>query len=482
MQVNETLTDGLRRGLTVTIPASELDTRLMERLDQLKSSVRIKGFRPGKVPVAHLRRVYGKAAMAEIVQGLVGETTQQAINERGERAAMQPKIAMTEDEGEATEVLEGRADLVFTLEYEVLPSYELADFKGLKIERPIVDVTDEEVEERLKKIAESARVYEAVERPAETGDRVTFEYSASTGGEVFESNTTGIVLGSGQFVPGFEDALVGVKGGEKKVIEITFPEDYPAENLAGKPASFDITVSEVAAPGEIVLDDALATRLGLELVDKLRETIRGQIESEYGSATRQQVKRQLLDQLDEKHDFPLPQNLVEQEFDNIWRQVLHDVEHHGRSFEDEGTTEEDARKEYRGIAERRVRLGLVLSKIGETAEVTVTDEELQGALFEQARRYQGQERQVLDYYRNNPDALQALRAPIFEEKVVDYLLEFAEISDKKVTKEELLAAYEEEQPAHHHDHDHGEHEHDGGHEHDGEHEHGDHADGEEAGH
>ena len=463
MQISETLSEGLKRGLTVTIPAAELDAKLAERLDQLKSRVRIKGFRPGKVPVSHLRRVYGKAAMAEIVQGLVGETTQQAITDRGERAAMQPKIAMTEDEAVAVEVLEGRADLTFTLEYEVLPKYELADFKGLTIERPIVEVTDEEVEERLKQVAESARTYTAVERAAAKGDRVTFEYSASTGGEVFETNSTAIVLGSGQFIPGFEDSLIGVTGGEKKVVDITFPEDYPAENLKGKPATFDISITEVAEPGEVALDDALATRLGLEMIDKLRETIRKQIESEFGRATRQHVKRQLLDQLDEKHSFALPQNLVDTEFENIWQQVTHDVEHHGKSFEAEGTTEEAARAEYRGIAERRVRLGLVLSKIGETAEVTVTDEELQGALFEQARRYRGQEREVLEYYRKNPDALQALRAPIFEEKVVDYVLEFAQITDKTVSKEELLAEDEEESPHHHHDHgehDHGDHGHD----------------------
>jgi trigger factor len=477
MQINETLSDGLKRGLTVTIPATELDARLAERLDQLKSRVRIKGFRPGKVPVSHLRRVYGKAAMAEIVQGLVGETTQQAISGRGERAAMQPKVAMTEDEAEATEILEGRADLTFTLEYEVLPIYDLADFKGLKIERPVVDVNEEEVASRLNQIAESARSYTPVERPAAKGDRVTFEYKASTDGSVFEESSTTIVLGSGQFIPGFEDSLIGVKSGEKKVIDITFPEDYPAEQLKGKPAAFDASVTEVAEPGEIVLDDALATRLGLESIDKLRETVRKQIESEYGRVTRQHVKRQLLDQLDAKHSFALPQNLVEQEFENIWRQVMHDVEHHGKSFEEEGTTEEAARAEYRGISERRVRLGLVLSKIGETAEVTVSDEELQGALFQQAQRYRGQERQVIDYYRKNPDALQALRAPIFEEKVVDYVLEFAEIADKKLTKEELLALDVDEPQEHHHHHDDDDHGHDD-HGHD-DHGHGDHGHGDD---
>jgi trigger factor len=456
MQVSETHSEGLKRGLTVTIPATELGSKLAERLDQLKDRVRIKGFRPGKVPVSHLRRVYGKAAMAEIVESVIGETTRQAITDRGERAAMQPKVAMTEDEAEATRVLEGNADLTFTLEYEVLPTFELGDFKGLKIERPVVPVSPEEIEERARQVAESARTYQAVDREAQKGDRVSFEYAAKTDGNVFETNTTAIVLGSGQFIPGFEDALIGVKNNEQKTIELTFPENYPAKHLAGKPASFDVTVKEVAEPGELVLDDEFAKRLGLESIEKLRETIGKQIESEYGRASRQRVKRQMLDQLDTLYSFALPENLVTQEFDNIWRQVQHDVEHHGKSFEAEGTTEEAARNEYRAIAERRVRLGLVLSKIGESAEVTVADDELQAALYEQARRYRGQEKQVFEYYRKNPDALQALRAPIFEEKVVDYVLEFAEVTEKKVTKEELLADEDaaDEHEHHHHDHDH----------------------------
>jgi trigger factor len=481
MQINETLAEGLRRELKVTVPASELDSRLSSRLDELKSKVRIKGFRPGKVPVSHLRRIYGKAAMAEIVQNLVGEKTRQVLSDRGERAAMQPKIAMTEDEGEATEVLEGRADLTFTLEYEVLPAFELADFKGLKIERPVAEIAESEVDGRLQQIAESARSYTSVDRPAEKGDRVSFDYTGKTGGEAFETNSTAIVLGSGQFIPGFEDQLVGVKAADSKVIEVTFPENYPAPKLAGKPASFDVTVKEVASADEVKLDDEFAKRVGLESIDKLRETVRKQIESEFGSATRQHVKRQLLDQLDERYAFPLPANLVEQEFQNIWRQVMHDVEHHGKSFEAEGTTEEAARAEYRAIAERRVRLGLVLSRIGESAEVAVTDEELQRALYDQARRYRGQEKQVFEYYRSNPDALQTLRAPIFEEKVVDYILEFADVSDKTVSKEELLADSEEDSIGsahdhdHHHDHDHGDepgHDHDHEHGHDHDHEHG----------
>ena len=459
MQVNETLSEGLRRELTVTVPASELGSRLADRLDQLKSRVRIKGFRPGKVPVNHLRRIYGKAAMAEIVEGLVGETTRQAISDRGERAAMQPKIGMTEDEAEATDILEGRADLVFTLEYEILPTFDLGNFKGLKIERPVAEVTDSEVDERLRRIGESTRTYSPVDRVAQEGDRITMAYVGKIDGTPFEggANQNGqIVLGSGRFIPGFDEQLAGSKAGDERTVSVTFPDTYPTPHLAGKAATFDVSVKEIAEPAAIVLDDEFAKRLGLESIESLRNTVRSQIEGEYGQATRQRVKRQMLDQLDQMHRFPLPEKLVEQEFDNIWRQVTHDVEHHGKSFEAEGTTEEEARKEYRTIAERRVRLGLVLSKIGESAEVTVNDDELQRALAAQVRQFPGQERQVFDYYRNNPDALQALRAPIYEEKVVDYILEFAEVSEKKVSRDELLAEEEEDE---HHDHHHSEHHH-----------------------
>jgi len=457
MDINETLSEGLKRELRVTVPAAELDERLSARLEELRGQVRLKGFRPGKVPTDHLKRLYGKSAMAEIVENIVAETTRTALADRGEKAAMQPQVEMTEDEAEANEILAAKADLTFTVNYEILPDFELADIKGVKIERPVADVSDEEIEERMQQIGESGRSYEAVKRNAKEGDRVTIGYVGKIDGEAFEGGTdddTQIVIGSGQFIPGFEDKLKGLKAGDEKPIEVTFPENYPAAHLAGKEAVFDVSVKEVAAPQDIKLDDEFAQRLGVESIEKVKEAVSSQIESEHGSVTRQSVKRQLFDALDEKHDFPLPEKLVEQEFENIWRQVMHDVEHHGRSFEDEGTTEEAARADYLKIAERRVRLGLLLSRIGEQAEVQVTEEEMQRALYDQVRRYPGQEERVIEHYRNNPDAVQALRAPIFEEKVVDYLLELAEVTDKKVSREELYASEEEDDHEHHHHHEH----------------------------
>jgi len=456
MQVSETLAEGLKRELTVTIPASELDSRLSEKLDELKSRIKLNGFRPGKVPISHLRNLYGKSAMAEVVETTVTESSRQALNDRGEKAALQPEIAMTEDEAEANEILSGKADLVFTMAYEVLPEFEIADFKGIAIERQVVDVTDDEINERLNQIGEANRAFESVSRKARDGDRITLSYAGQIDGEPFEGGAdqnAQITIGSGQFIPGFEDGLKGVKAGDEKTIEVTFPDDYQAAHLAGKAAEFLVEIKDVAEPGEITFDDEFATRLGLESMDKLRETIKGQIESEYGMATRQKVKRQILDALDEKHSFDLPEKLVAQEFDNIWKQIAHDIEQHGKSFEDEGTSEEEARAEYQAIAKRRVRLGLVLSRVGEVAEVEVSEEELQRALYAHVRQFPGQEQQVLDYYRNNPMAIQELRAPIFEDKTIDYIMEFAEVTDKTVTKEELLSDEDEDDHAGH-DHDH----------------------------
>jgi len=454
MQVNETLAEGLKRELTVTVPATELDSRLSEKLQDLKSRIRLNGFRPGKVPISHLRNLYGKSAMAEVVEATVSESSRQALTDRGEKAALQPEIAMTEDEAEANEILAGKADLVFTMAYEVLPEFEIADFKGFKVERPLVDVTDEEIDERLNQIGQANRAYESVSRKARDGDRITLSYAGQIDGEPFEGGAdqdAQITIGAGQFIPGFEAGLTGVKAGDEKTIEVTFPDDYQAAHLAGKAAEFLVEIKDVAEPGEIAFDDEFAKRLGLESLDKLRETIKGQIESEYGVATRQKVKRQVLDALDEKHSFDLPEKLVAQEFENIWRQITHDIEHHGKSFEDEGTSEEKARAEYQAIAERRVRLGLVLSSIGEEAEVEVSEEELQRALYAHVRQFPGQEQQVLDYYRNNPTAIQELRAPIYEDKAIDYILEFADVTDKPMTREELLADEDEDGTGNDHD-------------------------------
>ncbi|MEM7300481.1 MAG: trigger factor [Pseudomonadota bacterium] len=450
MQLTEVVNEGLKREFKVVVSSQELSSKLDEKLDDLKGKVRINGFRPGKVPVAHLKKLYGKSAMAEIVQETVDENAKAILTERDEKSAQQPEVNMTEDEAEAEKVLAGEADFEFSLSYEVLPDFEPTDASTIKIERPIVEVDESEVDEQVQRVAESTRSYEAKEGKAENGDRVSFSYLGKIDGEPFEGGAdedAKLVLGSNSFIPGFEDQLVGMQANDEGTIKVTFPEDYGAAELAGKEAEFDVSIAAVESAGDLEIDDETAKQLGLESLEKLKEIVRGQIESQYGSHTRQKVKRQLLDALDEKHDFELPEKLVAQEFDNIWNQITNDLEEAGKSFEDEETTEEESRAEYQKLATRRVRLGLVLSKIGEDAKVEVTEEELQRGLYERIRQFPGQEQEAFEFYKNNPDALASIRAPLFEDKVVDHLLAQADVTDKVVSKEELLADDEAEEDA-----------------------------------
>jgi len=448
MQVTETLNSGLKRQIKVTVPAKDMEARLVERLNSAKDKVRINGFRPGKVPMQHLRKMYGKSFMAEVVNEILNDSTRDLIAERGEKAAMQPQVTMTEDEKEAEKVLSGAADFEFSLDYEVLPPIEDKDLSAISITRLVYDVPAEEIEEQVARVADSARTFEPKKGKAALGDKVTFDYLGKIDGEAFEGGAAedaDLVLGSNQFIPGFEDQLVGVKEGDENTITVTFPEQYPAAHLAGREAKFDVKVKAVAKPGELEINDEVAKQLGLESAEKLREIVKGQIESQYGAVTRQKAKRKLLDALDEAYKFEAPSKLVDAEFNNIWAQVNNDLAQAGRTFEDEETTETEARAEYQRLAERRVRLGLVLADIGEKASVQVSDDELQRALFEQIRRVpQSQQQQVYDFYRQNPQALANIRAPLFEEKVVDHLLGVVSVEDKKVAKDELLAEDDED--------------------------------------
>jgi trigger factor len=447
MQVVETTREGLKRELKVTVPRDDLAGRLNEKLLQLKNQVRLNGFRQGKVPISHLKKVYGKQAMAEIVNDLVSRQSGKILADRDEKAAQQPEIAMTEDEKEAEAILDGKADFEFTIAYEVLPEIEVPDLETLEIERPVAEVTDEKVREQAEQIAESARPYEEKKDEAAENDRVTIDYTGKIDGEPFDGGADTdamLILGSNRFIAGFEEQLIGKKAGDDTVVKITFPTDYQATHLAGKDAEFDVTVKKVESPGKLEINDELAEQFGVENAEKFLEAVRSQIESQYGSFTRAKVKRQVLDQLDEKTRMELPKKMVSQEFDNIWSQVTEELERSGKSFEDEDTTEEKAREEYLSLAERRVRLGLVLANIGEKAGIQVTEDELQRAVYDQIRQYPGQEQQVLDYFRQHPDAMAGLRAPIYENKVVDHIVSKAKVTDKTVSTEELTSIDEDE--------------------------------------
>jgi trigger factor len=446
MQITEVLNEGLKRGIKVTVPIKDMEQRLSEKLADATGKVKINGFRPGKVPVSHVRKLYGKSFMAELVNEIINSSAKSIPADRGEKAAMQPDIEMTEDEKEAGEILDGKADFVFSVNYEVLPKIEIADISMIKVTRPIVEISDEEVEAQVKIVADSARTFQAKIGKAADGDRVTIDYLGKVDGVAFDGGKdedAKLTLGSNQFIPGFEQQLVGVKAGDETQIKVTFPKDYGAANLSGKDATFDVKVKEVSSADELVIDDELAKKLGIESAERLRTVIREQIESQYGTQTRQKVKRQLLDALDAAYKFESPSKLIDAEFNNIWTQITRELEQAGRSFADEETTEEAAKEDYRKLAERRVRLGLVLSEIGQKAGVEVSEQELQRALYDQVRRYPGQESQIYEFFKNNPDAVAGLRAPIFEEKVVDQLLGQVSITDVVVTKEALMADDEE---------------------------------------
>ncbi|MCS0496102.1 trigger factor [Ancylobacter sp. MQZ15Z-1] len=442
MQVTELLAEGLKREYRVVLPAAELDAKANERLNEMKDKVRLNGFRPGKVPVAHLKRMYGKSVLAEVIDQAVNEANGQIVEEHGFKLALQPKIELPQDEGAVNEVLEGKADLSYTVGLEVLPSIELGDFKSIELDKPVLAVTDAEVDEMVNRIAEGNRPYSAKEGAAENGDRVTVAFVGTIDGEKFEGGSgedIPVVIGSNTFIPGFEEQLVGIKADETRTVNVTFPENYQAANLAGKAASFEVTAKTIEAPGEVKLDDEFAKTLGMDSLDALKEQVKSRIAQEHNAQSRAKVKRKLLDVLDTMHQFDVPPTLAEQEFEGIWGSVTSEMEQQKRTFEDEGTTQEAARADYETIAKRRVRLGLVLAEIGEKNDIQVSDDEVTRAVVERARQFPGQEQQVWEFYRKNAQALASLRAPIFEEKVVDFLLELAKVKEVPVTREELYA-------------------------------------------
>ncbi|NJM35861.1 MAG: trigger factor [Rhodomicrobium sp.] len=484
MQITETLSEGLKRELKVTIGADDLDARLNAKLEELKDKVHLKGFRPGKVPLAHIKKVYGRSAMAEVVQQAVSETSTSALSDRNERPAFQPDIKLPEDEQTVEKVIDGGHDLEYVMSFEVLPKFELADLKAMKVERPVAEVTAEEIDKVIERLRNNNLAYDAKDGPAEDGDRVTIDFVGKIDGVPFEGGQgedANVILGRGMFIPGFEDGLTGAKAGEQRVVKASFPAQYQAAHLAGKDAEFDVTVKEVASSRVPEADDEFAKSLGLESLAKLKDAIREQIGKDYGGASRAKAKRSLLDALDKAHNFDLPPSLVDNEFQSIWGEVTHYMEHMKTTFEKKGTTEEKSREDYRAIAERRVRLGLVLSEIGQRNEIKVTEEEVRRALMQKAQQFPGQERQVLEFYRKNPNAMLELRMPIFEDKVVDFALELAEVSEPNVSPEELFKQ-EPEGPLDMSDHDHmHDHDHDHGHEHEHDHDH-DHQCGPDCGH
>jgi trigger factor len=446
MQVVEKSAEGLSRTLAVTIPVAELNEKLEARIKEVAPQVKLKGFRPGKVPASHVRKTFGREFMGEIVNASINESSQKALDDAKLRPAAPAEMKLTSD---MDKVVAGQEDLAYEMSLEVMPDFEPVDPKTLTLSRPTYSASDEDLDEALKELAGQAKSYEDKKGKAvkaAEGDQLTIDFVGRIDGEAFEGGSAedaDLVIGSGRFIPGFEEQLKGAKVGEEKVVNVTFPDDYQAKHLAGKAAAFDVTVKAIKAEAESTIDDAFATRLGLESLDKLKELLRQNLDQQYAGAARFKLKRALLDQLDEKHAFDLPPRMVDAEFQGIWQQVEADKTA-GRLPEDDAQKSDDELKaEYRTIAERRVRLGLVLAEIGRANNVQITDQELNAAVMAEARNYPGQERQVLDFYRQNPNAAAQLRAPIYEEKVVDLIVSQAAVTDTPITKEELLKEEDE---------------------------------------
>ena len=438
--------EGLSRVYAVTVPKDDLNGQLEAKIAEMQPKMNLKGFRPGKVPALHVKKMYGRQLMQEIVDKAVNDASNEALTQAGARPAAQPDIKL---ESDIAQVMDGKADLAFDLDVELMPEFEPADVAGLKLERPTYAATDEEIDAQIAEIAGANRSFEAKTGAAADGDMVVADFTGRIDGEPFEGGSAEdaeIVIGSNRFIPGFEEQLAGAQAGDARTVSVNFPEGYAAPQLAGKPAEFEVTVKEVRAPkADEAVDDAFAERLGLPSLQALKDAIRGQVEGQYAAASRQKIKRSLLDALDERHEFALPPRMVEAEFGSIWSQVEQERANGETNAEDAGKSDDELRGEYRKIAERRVRLGLVLAEIGRRAGVEVSEQEMQGALIAEARKYPGQEREVIEYFRQNPQAAATLRAPVYEEKVVDHLLGRAEVTDKPVTKEELFA--DDELPA-----------------------------------
>ena len=443
MQVTENSAEGLRHEFTIVLEASEIDRRMNDRLADISKTIRMKGFRPGKVPMSLVKKMHGQAILGEVLEKTVDETSRSMLDEKKLRPALQPKV-------EVKEFGEGKG-LEYTMTVEVLPEIKIGDLGKLSVTRPVAEVPAGDVDEFIKHLAEGQKNFEAAPktRKAAKGDAVVIDFVGSVDGVKFDGGAGEdftLELGSGQFIPGFEDQLVGAKAGDKVDVNVTFPEQYQAEDLAGKAALFEVTVKEVKVAKPVTVDDAFAESMGLKDLAELKERAAEQLGRELKSLSRMRVKRNLLDALAAEYTFDVPAGMVDMEFEQIWHEFQHELEDEGRSLEDEDLSEDELKAEYRSIAERRVRLGLVLSEIGQANNVEIKAEEINQAMAREARRYPGQEQAVFKYFRENPQALAQLRAPLYEDKVVDFILELAKVTDKTVTREELQAEPEEEAP------------------------------------
>ena len=442
MQVTETKSEGLSREFKVALPANEIEEKISHRLKELARTAQMPGFRPGKVPVSVLRKKYGPSVLGEVLERAVNDSSQQALAEKGLRPAMQPQIEITS--------FEDGGDLEYTIGVELLPEIKPVDFSKIKLERLIPKTDDAAMENTLADIAAAQGDSAAIkdDRETKTGDVLVIDFLGRIGGEEFAGGKAEgyeLTLGSGTFIPGFEEQLIGVKVGDKIEVKVKFPDSYGAAELSGKDAVFDVTVNELKETVPSAIDDELAKKVGMENLEALKKSIREEQESEFNEMSRMILKRALLDELSAAHDFEIPEKLLDREFDTIWKQF----EEQRKKDKDAGQgseekTDDEHKKDFREIAERRVRLGLLLSEVGRANNIQISQEDVNSQLMAEARRHPGREKEVMEHYKNNPEAMEELSAPLYEEKVVNFILEQASITEKTATKDELIKTMEDE--------------------------------------
>ncbi len=451
MQVTETNAQGLTREFKVVVPGQDITKRLEKQLDSMKDRIRLPGFRPGKAPLTLLKKLHGKNLIGQVLEETINEVTSKALEERSLRPALQPKIEITQFE------FENEGDLEYNISVEVVPAISVPDFSKLSLERLVAEVEDSEVDAELTRLAGFQKNFKAAEKEAASGDAVLIDFVGKRDGVAFDGGTAEghlLELGSGQFIPGFEDQLIGTKAGEEKVLTVTFPDNYPSKDLAGKDVTFDVTIKEVREAAPVELNDEFAKNLGLEDLAALKNTLKDRLGDDTKSLSRARLKRSLLDALAETEKFEVPGGMVDLEFQQIWQHVLQDAHQEAHAHHDHAPGEacnhdveepgDEVKEEYKAIAERRVRLGLLLAEVGQQNKITVPQEDVNRLISREARRYPGQEKQVIEYYQNNPQAQAQLRAPLYEDKVVDFIFELAKITDKTVSREELKRAVEED--------------------------------------
>ena len=440
MQVTETLSEGLMRGFTVVVPSNAIEDRRSAKLVEIGRQLKLPGFRPGKVPDKVVRQRYGSAVMAEVLEDSVNEATQQVLSDRGLRAAIQPKV----DVKSLPEPADTAKDLEFTVEVELLPEITPPDFAALALTRLKAEPDSEAVDKALAEIATRHRTLEPVAepRPAVKGETLTVDYTGRIDGNPFPGGAgtdVDIEVDGPNFIPGFTEQLAGMSPGETKTIDVTFPETYGTRDLAGKAAQFEIVAKALKVAIEAPMDDTLAEKMGFETLEELRGAIARHMQREFDEVSRMRIKRDLLDRLSKAADFPVPPTMVEGEFTQIWSRVEADIKAGRQDEEDKGKDEDTLKAEYRAIAERRVRLGLLLAEVGRSQGLQVSAEEMTRAMRSEAAKYPGQEAAVMEFFRKTPQAAENLRGPIFEEKVVDYILDQAKVEDRVVTAAELAA-------------------------------------------